>query len=463
MKTTQHQSVYFIWITFLFNWLISCDSFVDVGLPKSQLTNVTVFEDNATATAALTDIYAKIRDKSLLTGLSSGLSNQLGNYADELLCYSTPTNATYNFYNNILLNTNSSVADYWNLTYNQIYAANSIIEGTEKSTGLSLENKKQLQGEALFIRALLHFYLVNLFGDVPYIKQTDYKTNSIVTRMPSNQVYENIIGDLEKSIEFLPEFYTDVQRIRPNKLTARALLARVYLYNGSFSQAANNASALINENMLFSLTQNISEVFLIGSKETIWQLHSNISGQNTREGATFIFVSTPPSLTSLNLDLINSFSNDDLRKSNWIKALSKGTSTWYHAYKYKERLATASSKEYSIVFRLAEQYLIRAEARAQQGDLIGAKEDLNKIRHRAGLTHTTAENKEEILKAILKERRLEFFTEFGHRFFDLKRLNKLDQTLSGVKPGWNTADRLFPIPQIELSVNPNLLPQNTGY
>jgi hypothetical protein len=463
MKIIPIKFAYFIWFTFLFSGCISCDSFVEVDLPKSQLTNVTVFEDNATATAALTDIYAKIRDKGLLTGLSVGLSNQLGNYSDELIGYSSPSTATYNFYHNILFATNSTVADYWNVTYNQIYAANSVIEGAENSKGLTIENKKQLQGEAYFIRALLHFYLVNLFGDIPYISQTDYSVNKKVSRMPIKKVYENIVSDLQKSVEYLPETYTTIQRVRPNKLTARALLSRVYLYNRSFAEAANEASALINNASTFSLTQKIDEVFLIGSKETIWQLQSAIAGQNTREGATFILTSTPPSLTSLSPLLFSSFDVTDLRKYYWIKAVSKGTVTWYHPYKYKERLPTASSKEYSIVFRLAEQFLIRAEARAEQKDLIGAKEDLNKIRQRAGLSVTTAESKEEILSAILQERKWEFFTEFGHRFFDLKRSDKIDVVLSPVKSGWNLTDRLFPIPQIERNVNPNLGAQNAGY
>lgn len=463
MKIIPIKFAYLIWFTLLFSGCISCDSFVDVDLPKSQLTNVTVFEDNATATAALTDIYAKIRDRGLFTGLSTGLSNQLGNYSDELIGYSSPSTATYNFYNNILFATNPTVTDYWNVTYNQIYAANSVIEGAENSKELTIENKKQLQGEAYFIRAFLHFYLVNLFGDIPYIVQTDYTVNNKVSRMPVKKVYENIISDLQKSVDYLPEAYSSAQRVRPNKLTARALLSRVYLYNGSFPQAANEASALINNTTAFNLTTKIDEVFLIGSKETIWQLQSAVAGQNTREGATFILTSVPPSLTSLSPILIGSFGVNDLRKSNWTKAVSKGTLTWYHAFKYKERIPTTTSKEYSIVFRLAEQFLIRAEARAEQEDLIGAKEDLNKIRQRAGLSDTTAQSKEEILSAILQERKWEFFTEFGHRFFDLKRLDKLDITLSPVKPGWNPTDRLFPIPQTERNVNPNLGAQNPGY
>ena len=93
---------------------------------------------------------------------------------------------------------------------------------------------------------------------------------------------------------------------------------------------------------------------------------------------------------------------------------------------------------------------------------MGAKEDLNKIRNTAGLNNTTANDKTEILDDILQERRLEFFTEQGHRFFDLKRFEKLDSALA-VKSGWNATDKLWPLPQSELLVNPFLRPQNPGY
>lgn len=443
--------------------LSSCDSFVEVSLPKSQLTQTGVFEDYSTASAALTDIYSKMRERGLLTGLNSGLSNQLGNYTDELMAYGTLSNPSLNFYNNALLPNNPTIAEYWNSTYNQIYAANSIIKGSQASTVLSDENKKKLEGEALFIRALLHFYLLNLFGDIPYVTQTDYKLNSVVSRMPTPKVYENIIRDLEDAITFLPVAYNSTERVRPNQFTAKALLARVYLYSGANAEAANEASAVLNQTTVFSLTGTVSQVFLINSKETIWQLKSEVAGQNTHEAEIFVFKSGPPTLTALHDDFVTSFGMNDLRKTNWIKSVTNGSSTWFHANKYREAEFTATSKEYSIIFRLAEQYLIRSEARARQGDLIGAKEDLDVVRHRAGLANTTAVTQEEILAAILQERKWEFFTEHGHRFFDLKRFDKIDAVLSASKPGWESTDRLLPIPQSELSANPNLRPQNPGY
>ncbi|KQX00758.1 RagB/SusD family nutrient uptake outer membrane protein [Flavobacterium sp. Root420] len=460
------KTVYIITKHLLLSYIIiaifSCDSFVEVDLPKSQLTSVAVFQDYATADAALTDIYSNIRDIGILTGTGYGISNQLGNYTDEITSNQNPNNTSLNFYNNALLPSNTVVSGYWNASYNQIYASNAIIEGVEISNNLSDQQKKQLKGEALFIRSLLHLYLVNIFGDVPYITQTDYRKNSVVSRTSSEKVYENIIYDLNDAITLLSDNGNDFERVRPGISAAKALLARTYLYNHSYPEAANMASAVLNQEDLYAL-EDINMVFLITSKETIWQLQSGESGRNTLEASFFTFTSGPPPQVSLSNELVNSFASNDLRRTQWIKTVSDGTSIWYHVYKYKENNSTSVSKEYSVVFRLAEQYLIRAEARAEQGDLIGAKEDLNKIRHRAGLDDTDAISKPEILTAILNERKWEFFTERGHRFFDLKRFGQLDNVLSNVKSGWNTSDSLFPIPQTELSANPNLRPQNPGY
>jgi hypothetical protein len=88
---------------------------------------------------------------------------------------------------------------------------------------------------------------------------------------------------------------------------------------------------------------------------------------------------------------------------------------------------------------------------------------LDFVRNNAGLGGTTATTSAAIITAVMEERRFEFFTELGMRFFDLQRSGNLDATLSPVKPGWNTTDGLWPVPQSELLINPNLAPQNAGY
>jgi hypothetical protein len=284
-----------------------------------------------------------------------------------------------------------------------------------------------------------------------------------VHRIPENEVYVLIKNDLEHAISLLPEDYITEERVRPNKWTAAALLARVNLYMGVWDEASNAASAVLNETELYSWEAELDKVFLKESTTTIWQFLPKFAGDNTLEAETFSFFNGPPPLSALSSSLMTSFTAGDQRKMHWITAVSDGTDVWYHASKYKAAGNTGSSMEYSIVFRLAEQYLIRAEARAHQGNLIGAKEDLNKIRHTAGLPDTDAATAPEIIDAVLEERRVELFTEFGQRFFDLKRTGKLDTALSPIKAGWNSTDLNFPIPESELLLNPNLAPQNAGY
>ena len=438
----------------LFIIVSSCDSFVEVDLPQSQLTSSKVFQDFTTANAAMADVYAKIRDRGLLTGTSAGMSGQLGYYADELTFYGGGTAPSFAFYSNTMLPSNTTLATLWNTTYNQIYAANSVLEGT-RTAAFSVKEKAQLEGEALFIRGLLHFYLVELFGDVPYLETTDYKFNSTISRLPANQVYAHIINDLKNAELLLPSVYNGTERVRVNSFAAKALLARVYLYTSAWNEAIIKSTEVIDNNSLYLFEETIGKVFLKGSTEAIWQFMPSITGKNTDEAILFTFVSGPPPMVALSESIMNSFAANDLRKSNWTTAITNGNQTWSYASKYKESKNSTASREYSIVLRLTEQYLIRAEAWAQEENLSSAKEDLNKIRKRAGLSNVAASTKQALLDAIIEERRREFFTEYGHRFFDLKRTGKLDTALA-TKPGWDTTDRFLPIPESELLVNPHL-------
>lgn len=443
--------------------LCGCSNFTDIDLPSSQLTSGTVFEDRATANAAMTEIYSKIRDRGLLTGYGSGISVQLALYTDELQYYGLAGTGQSNFFNNSLLANDAEISQLWNSSYNQIYAANTVIEGVENSPSLSDADKQHLTGEALFVRSLIHFYLANCFGPIPYVTATDYKKNSTVSRTPENTVFYLIKKDLERAVELLPVNYVSSERVRPNRAAAQALLARLCLYTELWDEASNNASAVLNQTDLYVWPTGLDTVFLKDSPTTIWQLSPSMTGRNSYEGSTFIFVQGPPPSVAVRDNLFLAFDNNDLRKAQWLKSVSGTASVWYHPYKYKKQSTTDSSVEYSVVLRLAEQYLIRAEARAHSGDVIGAKQDLNKTRNLAGLNNTAAQTKEEIIDAVITERRLELFSEYGHRFFDLKRTGKLNAALSLEKPQWKSTNRLLPVPENEMLLNPNLKPQNEGY
>lgn len=439
----------------------SCESFTEIEVPQSQLTGPAVFEDVNTANAALVNAYARLREEGMVTGTAFGLSHLLGNYADELTFYGSNT-SFQSFNNHTLVPSNSFLATLWNTSYSQLYALNSIIEGLDNTSAIAEEDKEKLKGEALFLRAYIHFYLTNCFGEIPYITTTNYLQNATVSKNSIAEVNQNIVQDLEDAIALLPLNYPSSERVRANKYVAKAMLARQHLYLGNWEQAESAATAVLNSGV-YTWELNVANVFLKENPGIVWALHPGIAGLNTKDARTFVFSIGPPTRPALSQDLINEFELNDTRRTNWTRTITNGSQSWYHAYKYKKTLNTGTSQEYTILFRLAELYLIRAEARAEQDNTTAALEDLNKVRNRAGLANSIAVTKAQILAAVLQERKMELFTEQGHRWLDLKRTGNAATVLSPIKPNWQNTHIVFPLPEAELLLNSNLLPQNTGY
>lgn len=452
----KHKFLCLLFIVFL---IMGCESFVEVDHPDSQLTSEMVFKDVATAEAAMANIYSKLTSQVLVCGNSNGISILLGSYTDEIHTHNSGL-LEFQFYQNNLNATNSEIAGLWNKSYNLIYAVNAIIEGLENSI-LNENDKNRLQGEALFLRAFLHFHLMNLYGSIPYITSTNYSINSTINKSSQAELYTLLVSDLEHAKEVMPASY-GITNFRADLGAIKSLLARIYLYHQNWEGAEREADSVINSgNYLW--VDSLDEVFLKGSTGTIWQLKTSNEGQATLEGENFIFTMVPPPSRAMTEHLLNAFESGDMRKERWIDSVSGENDTYYYPFKYKQNTYEAVSTEYSIMIRLEELYLIRAEARLKLGDSEGAKEDINKIRNRAALPNLIAATHQELLDAILHERRVELFCELGHRFFDLKRTGKIDMVLSAIKPGWNPTDILWPLPESELLLNPNLLPQNPGY
>lgn len=440
--------------------LDACESFTEVDRPQSQLTGSSVYENAATTTAALSDIYASLRDRGIPSGNAQGLSILMGSYSDELQLYSNNSHVT-NFYKHNVLGSDPTVSQIWSSSYSQIYAANALIERLPNSL-IDNESKNQILGEALFLRAYLHFQLANLFGDIPYITTTDYSLNRIALKSAPHLVYQSAINDLLVAHNLLGETYPSEERIRANKALATALLARIYLYTEDWSNAELASQQLIN-NPTYSIPDSLTETFLKDSPCVIWSLHPGLAGKNTSDAQILIFTSGPPPFAAVSPSLLAAFETGDNRKSQWMGKITNGTNTWYYPFKYRQNTNTGTSEEYTIVFRIEEQYLIRAEARAHLNKVSGAQMDLNTIRNRAGLSNTTAATADELITAILQERQLEFFMEQGHRWFDLKRTDRAKMVIGGLKSAWQDTHVLLPLPESELLLNSNLQPQNPGY
>jgi hypothetical protein len=464
---TKRLYIFFPVISILSCLILSCSKFVKVPTPDTQLTSELVFEEEGTAVAAISGLYNKMSPSlNWAGGGSYSVTLFESVYSDEMQIFvSSGSNGSLApYYFNNVIPTDGIVSSTWSSCYNLIYSSNRIIEGLAISKSISSEAKQQLTGEALFVRAFCHFYLVNLFGDVPYVTSSDYIRNSQISRTSSADVYDGITADLLEAKEFLPDNYVSNYRVRPNKAAAEALLSRVYLYTGQWAMAEEEASNVIGDTK-YELLNNLNGVFLKESREAIWQIIPALNAMVTNESSIFILRSTPTNKPAMTDRLFQSFETGDLRKTCWIDTLTVGYSSWHFPYKYKEYGSGGTGAEYSVVMRLAEQYLIRAEARAMQNKLTGensARSDINAIRNRAGLINTTAATQTELLDAIRKERRSEFFAEWGHRFFDLKRWGKLDVELGPVKQGWSSTDALLPIPQSDILKNGHLT-QNPGY
>jgi hypothetical protein len=190
---------------------------------------------------------------------------------------------------------------------------------------------------------------------------------------------------------------------------------------------------------------------------------------NTAEG--FAFVPFSPLMTPdfvLQNDLLDAFKANDERKNAWTKTGTINSQAYTYPFKYKTALGVpgAAKTEYNMVLRLAEQYLIRAEARAAEGKITGtnsAESDLNIIRNRAGLGSLTLVTATDAAQAIEQENRIEFFTEWGHRWLDLKRWGIANAVLTINKgASWQATDVLYPIPEEEILTNTSLT-QNPGY
>jgi hypothetical protein len=467
----QHQ---FIQITAKFNLLIvisllfiSCRKFVEIPPPVDEAVSSEVFENDNMATSAVIGIYSEMMS-SISKFSGSEVTFYAGMSADELRFFTPGTRDEF-IKNEISASNNILFLNFWEKAYRFIYTANLCLEGLNKSNHLTDEVKSRLTGECKFIRAFCYFHLVNLFGGVPLPLTSDYEINAILPRVTDNAVYTQIIIDLEDAQKLIPAAYAgpnpNTERVRPSKWAAIALLSRVYLYRGNWSGAEARADTIIGSG-LFSLPATAS-VFLKSSNEAIWQLLPvNTSALvNTWEG-NVILPSSPfsPPTYLLTDTLLKSFEPNDQRKNSWVKSHSYLSQTYYHPYKYKIKTAPAIT-EYYMVLRLAEEYLIRAEARARQNKLTEAANDINAIRNRAGLSNTSAVTREELILAIEQERKVELFAEWGHRWYDLKRTGRAIEVLPGSKPNaiWNpNIDLLWPIPSSQIKANP-LLIQNFGY
>ena len=397
-----YTSTLLLLVFYIFN---SCEKLIEVDVPNNQIDSNEVFEDLQTANAALSALYADVMSSSPVSGVN--LDAALGIYTDELDEYSATITSTKELYLNQQIATNATVYNIWVSSYKHVYTANAILEGVDKSTVLSVADKKYLKGEALFMRTLMFFYLNQLYGDIPYPVTTDYKTNQIINKTPSAQVLEKMKADLEQVMVLLADDYRNTERIYPNRMVARLLLAKIYMAQQQWNEAEQNLKEIVQSSQ-YQMETDISKVFQKSGKHILWQLKP-ANNTSLRQATIYYFTGAKPSLYALSSNLVNSFSTVDKRKLNWMALVTFNGESWYRAEKYKNRDNT-NANEYSIIFRLEEVNLLLAETLTQQNKLTEGLPYLNTTRIRAGLPSLGNLNKEDMLNEILLENKREFFT-----------------------------------------------------
>ena len=448
-----------------------CKKYLTVPPPLDTVAGPGAFASDSSAAAVLNGIYSQLLLRQLFQG-NFGIGYETGLYTDEL--QNNTTLIDLDFYTDALVANNTSL-HVWSDLYKGIYSANLAIEGLTPS---SLSIRGQLLGEAYFIRAFLHFYLTNLFGDVPIAIHSDYGSTNRLARSPQADVYRQIISDLKQAQTLLDDQYHDQlgavtdDRGRPNRMAANALLSRVYLYTHDWADAITQAGLVIGAGSFYALASPAG-TFLTGSKETIWGLESVLPGVTLIRDAQLYYTAPGTiNVVCLNSALVSAFEPGDARWTDWV-GVSHVTATatqlatdYYFAYKYKDTAQSPSPAGAISLMRLGEVYLIRAEARAEGGDLAGAVSDLDRVRTRASLGGATAATQAELLTAIGHERQVELFLEEGHRFFDLRRTGQLDAVMTRMAPvkggTWSAYKQWWPIPITDIQADPWLV-QTPGY
>ncbi|MEP6645674.1 MAG: RagB/SusD family nutrient uptake outer membrane protein [Saprospiraceae bacterium] len=427
----------------------SCDV-LDVK-PQSSIPAEDALKDKAGIERGIIGAYNGLQSLSYY-GRTYSIFSDLA--ADNL---SHPPNATATAYsevdNNAILPENSSVDGIWSAIYDAINVANNVIAKVPEVADMTQDEKNVALGELYFLRALHHFNLTNYFGAIPIKISPIVGVDDVnVPRDHVDDVYQQIIDDLTFAAQHLPA--SSSTKIRASKYAATALLARVYLYKKDYANAKLSASDVIN-NGGYSIMNNYADIFSAENvNESIFEVDFTELDRNRIAEYNFPLTLNGRREVAPSTDILSKFTTGDQR----LAATIAFSGTQPYVIKYDD-LSTGSDN--FIVIRLAEMYLIRAEAEAKSSaDVQKIKDDINVIRQRAGLSNATASDIPSLITIIESERRLELAFE-GHRWFDLVRTGRATEVLPTVT---NINKTLFPIPLSEILINTNPgMTQNPGY
>ena len=378
----------------------------------------------------------------------------------------------------------------WNTNYQGIVRVNRLIE---KISEIEMDGdlKNRIVAEGKFLRALFYFHLTNLYGDVPLVLNVQTISESLVSRDSKATVVQQVLNDLNDAISVLPKTYSGANIGRATKGAAMALKCRVNLYNHQYTEAISMANQLSTMGYDLVSAADFPKIFLpdlennnvesIFEVQFIGQTGESVgSSFNSRSDALPEFGS---SLYSPLQELVDIYDNNDIRLSATVlqpgdifggvvyPGTGSQTEYCYRKYVIADPTVTGDGDANFIVLRYAEVLLNLAEAENEQNGPTAAYAPINEIRERAGLGDLSSGlSKDQMRDSIKLERRKELAFE-GHHYFDLLRYGADDlkaamddvTSVPGHTRVFESRFLLWPIPQPEININPNLLPNNTGW
>ncbi len=507
MKTKNTQNIIHAIILVVIVTVWGCDDFLEPE-PQTFETKENFFNSEDQFLQAVNAGYARLQDWVLQAHVLEESRSDNTTYDNQLNLGVSQHLARVDWF---IPNTDiPQVNNAWDLIFRGIKEANvplSVVDKGIANGNIDSDLGKRIEGELKFIRAFFYFTAVRFWGDVPLILEPI--TNGIeafeIVRDPKAEVISVIKTDLQSAISTLPEVYGRENYGRANKNAARTLLAKVFLWNDEFSKAEEQLRDIVNSGK-FSLLSNYAEIFNPDNKfnsESIFEVGFKEGSEG--ESSNFIFQFAPvgsfpeviPTLVNdgtwgKNLptrDLVSRYEKGDVRFQASIGFFSRSDTD---SIPYIKKWDEATDPNFPRtnhnwpLYRYADVLLLLGEAINEQGYDSGEPfELLNKIRERAGLNFKTPSelpDQNAFRIALLHERRIELAFE-NQRWFDLLRsgiaidvmrnhgdieVANPTTSLTSVLPLDPSAYEvepymlLYPIPQNELIVNPNMS-QNPGY
>lgn len=438
--------IYFAAILFVPVLLSSCKKYLDEKPNKSY-----IIPESLKDFQALLDYFPKMNNADSYAAEVSADDYYVT--TDDFYSYlPREEQRTYSWAKDSLFDASSST-NGWSDTYKSVYIANTVLEGVEKIDGQSNPEWQNVKGQALFFRAKAFHQLAITWAKgyspttassdlgIPLILKADFNQQS--TRATLQATYDRIIKDLQEAVSLLPN--TAITPMRPSKVAAYAMLARVYLYINDYDNALENAVSALNlQNTLLDYNALDS-----ASDAPIQPLNAEVLFSSTMVYPNALYLAKGDST------LMKTFHPNDLRKNIFFK--DNGDRTFMFKGSY-------DNSSFFTGLATDELILIKAECNARKGNIFQAMTDLNILMEKRWKSGTfipfTASTTDQAISIILLERRKELLYR-GIRWSDLKRLNilganiniqrKIENTLITLKP--NDPKYALAIPEDVISLS----------